>query len=48
MTIENLSEFIGKIANILEDAKDENDWKLVQSVIDLLDDVYDELSDLEN
>lgn len=47
MTIENLSEFIGKIANILEDAKDENDWKLVQDVIDLLDDLYDEIDVLD-
>ena len=44
----NLSEEIGRICNILEDAVEEQDWKLVQKMIDDLDDIYERLDRQEN
>jgi len=41
--MENLTEEIGRICNLLEDAVEEQDWKLVQKMIDDLDDVYTQL-----
>jgi len=38
--MKNLTEEIGRICNILEDAVEEQDWKLVSKMIDALDDVY--------
>ena len=35
-----LSEEIGRITNILEDAIEEKDWTLVQNMIDSLDSIY--------
>ena len=39
----NLSEEIGRICNILEDAVEEQDWKLVKKMIDELDQIYERL-----
>ena len=44
----NLSEEIGRICNILEDAVEEQDWKLVQKMIDELDSLYERLDRQEN
>ena len=44
----NLSEEIGRICNILEDAVEEQDWKLVQKMIDDLDDIYEKLDRQES
>ena len=44
----NLSEEIGRIVNILEDAHEEQDWSMVKSIIDDLDDVYKKLERQEN
>lgn len=41
--MENLTEEIGRICNLLEDAVEEQDWKLVQKMIDDLDGVYIQL-----
>lgn len=38
--MKNLTEEIGRILNLLEDAVEDQDWKLVQKMIDALDDVY--------
>ena len=38
--MQNLSEEIGRITNILEDAIEEKDWTLVQSMVDSLDLLY--------
>lgn len=38
--MKNLTEEIGRICNILEDAIEEQDWKLVQKMTEALDDVY--------
>lgn len=38
--MKNLTEEIGRICNLLEDAVEEQDWKLVKKMIDSLDDVY--------
>lgn len=46
--MKNLTEEIGRICNILEDAVEEQDWKLVQKMIDALDDVYTELEKQES
>tara|TARA_Y100000289_G_C3905597_1_gene141719 strand:- start:595 stop:756 length:162 start_codon:yes stop_codon:yes gene_type:complete len=43
-----LSEEIGRIVNLLEDAKEEQDWSNVQNIIDDLDDIYDRLDREEN
>jgi hypothetical protein len=39
----NLTEEIGRIVNILEDAHDEQDWGLVKKMIDELDGIYEKL-----
>lgn len=44
----NLSEEIGRIINILEDAIEEQDWKLVKKMIDELDEIYEKLDREEN
>ena len=41
--MQNLSEEIGRIINILEDAIEEKDWTMVQSMIDALDVLYADL-----
>lgn len=38
--MKNLTEEIGRICNLLEDAVEDQDWKLVQQMIEALDDVY--------
>ena len=43
-----LSEEIGRIVNLLEDAKEEQDWSIIQNIIDDLDDIYDKLDREEN
>tara|TARA_B100001057_G_scaffold76104_1_gene70816 strand:- start:4494 stop:4655 length:162 start_codon:yes stop_codon:yes gene_type:complete len=43
-----LSEEIGRIVNLLEDAKEEQDWSTIQNIIDDLDDIYDRLDREEN
>tara|TARA_B100000925_G_C21919397_1_gene435158 strand:+ start:861 stop:1022 length:162 start_codon:yes stop_codon:yes gene_type:complete len=43
-----LSEEIGRIVNLLEDAKEEQDWSIIQNIIDDLDDIYDRLDREEN
>lgn len=44
----NLTEEIGRITNILEDAVEEHDWGLVKKMIESLDDVYEELDKQES
>lgn len=44
----NLSEEIGRICNILEDALEEQDWKLVEKMIKDLDLIYERLEREEN
>ena len=44
----NLSEEIGRICNILEDSVEEQDWTLVNKMIDDLNDVYERLDKEEN
>lgn len=44
----NLSEEIGRICNILEDAVEEQDWSLVKKMIVDLDDIYSKLDREEN
>jgi hypothetical protein len=46
--MKNLTEEIGRICNILEDAHEDQDWKLVKKMIDALDDVYTELEKSES
>lgn len=46
--MKNLTEEIGRITNILEDAYEEQNWKLVQRMIEALDDVYTELEKQES
>jgi hypothetical protein len=41
--MKNLTEEIGRICNLLEDAHEEQDWKLVEKMISALDDVYEML-----
>ena len=43
-----LSEEIGRIVNILEDAIEEQDWNLVKKMINELDDIYERLDKQEN
>ena len=44
----NLSEEIQRIIIILEDARDEKDWTLVETTITELEMVYEELDRQEN
>jgi hypothetical protein len=41
--MQNLVEEIGRITNILEDAIEEKDWTMVQTMIDALDVLYTDL-----
>ena len=41
--MEKLTEEIGRILNLLEDAVEDKDWNLVQSMIEDLDEVYNHL-----
>lgn len=41
--MKNLTEEIGRICNLLEDAIEEQDWKLVEKMTEALDDVYESL-----
>ena len=43
-----LSEEIGRIVNILEDAHEEQDWGLVKKMIDDLDEIYNQLDRQES
>ena len=43
-----LSEDIGRIINILEDAHEEQDWNLVKKMIDDLDEIYNQLDRQES
>ena len=43
----NLTEEIGRILNLLEDAVEEQDWSLVQKMIEDLDEVYSNLEGQE-
>jgi len=44
----NLSEQIGRICNILEDAIEEQDWELVKKMTNELDDIYSRLDKQES
>jgi hypothetical protein len=44
----NLSEEIGRICNILEDAIEEQDWNLVKKMTQELDDIYEKLDRQES
>lgn len=44
----NLSEEIGRICNILEDAIEEQDWNLVKKMTEELDDIYEKLDKQES
>lgn len=44
----NLTEEIGRILNLLEDAVEEQDWSLVQRMVDDLDEVYTKLDRQES
>ena len=44
----NLSEEIGRICNILEDAIEEQDWNLVKNMTEELDDIYEKLDKQES
>jgi hypothetical protein len=46
--MKNLTEEIGRICNLLEDAHEEKDWTLVQNMISALDDVYEMLDRAES
>jgi hypothetical protein len=43
-----LTEELGRILNLLEDAVEEQDWKLVQKMINDLDNVYESLEKQES
>ena len=43
-----LSEEVGRIVNILEDAIEEQDWNLVKKMITDLDAIYERLDKQEN
>lgn len=45
MRPEELVELIGKMANILEDAIDDGNWNDAKKVLDMLDELYDTISD---
>ena len=44
----NLTEEIGRIVNLLEDAVEEQDWSLVQKMVEDLDEVYTKLDRQES
>lgn len=41
--MEDLSEIIGRLCNMLEDAAEEQNWDLVNIVIKELDELYEDL-----
>jgi len=41
--MENLTETIGNLCSLLEDAFDEQEWDLVQTVASRLSDLYEEM-----
>lgn len=43
MKPQELLELIGKIANLLEEAIENGDWKEVQTVMNMLDELYSDL-----
>ena len=46
--MKDLTAEIGKICNILEDAVELQDWKLVKKMIDALDNIYNQLERADN
>ena len=46
--MKNLSEELGRIINLLEDAVEEQNWKTVSKMIQELDELYEELDRQEN
>ena len=42
-----LTEELGRILNLLEDAVEEQDWALVKKMIEDLDDIYEQLEKQE-
>jgi hypothetical protein len=44
----NLTEEIGRICNLLEDAHEEQDWAVVKKMIDALDKIYNDLDRADN
>lgn len=44
----NLTEEIGRIVNILEDAIEEQDWTLVKNMTEDLDEIYEKLDRQES
>ena len=42
-----LTEELGRILNLLEDAVEEQDWSLVKKMIEDLDDIYEQLEKQE-
>lgn len=46
--MENLSERIGRITNLLEDAVEDQSWEIVQKMIEELDDIYNQLEKFES
>jgi len=43
-----LTEELGRILNLLEDAVEEQDWALVKKMIEDLDDIYEQLEKQES
>ena len=43
-----LTEELGRILNLLEDAVEEQDWSLVKKMIEDLDDIYEQLEKQES
>ena len=41
--MKNITEELGRILNLLEDAVEDQDWKLVQKMIEDLDEIYNVL-----
>jgi hypothetical protein len=41
--MEELADKIGQLSTLLEDAKEESDWDVVQEVITKLDELYEDL-----
>ena len=44
----NLTEEIGRICNLLEDAHEEQNWQIVKKMIDALDKIYNDLDRADN
>ena len=41
--MEELTEIVGRLCNMLEDASEEENWDLVENVIQALDELYEDL-----